>query len=125
VTGSLPPPQPQSTVCRCQSVRFPGHPTGFPTDGAVLVSVRPRTSRKRSLPTALGRSISEISSIEAQGEVPTKEAEGVKSCRCSEASDPSRQRLEVLPPSPEGREEDAASAGPSDMEPTCLSTPIR
>jgi hypothetical protein len=63
----FPSPQPQSTVCRCQIVRFPGHPTGFPTDGAVLVSVRPRTSRERTLPTTLDRFVSDLPWIEAQG----------------------------------------------------------
>jgi hypothetical protein len=39
--------------------------------------------------------------------VPTQEAEGVERCTWREPSDPFRQRLEALPPSPEGTEEEA------------------
>ncbi len=60
-----------------------------------------------------------------QGEVPTKEAEGVEGCRRMEPSDPSRQRLAALPPSPEGREEDAAFASLPNLGSTRLPTPIR
>jgi hypothetical protein len=55
-----------------------------------------------------------------QGEVLTKEEEGGKACTCPTPSDPSRQRLGALPPSPEGREEDAASVGLSNVgSPAC------
>jgi len=59
----------QSTACRCQIVRFPGHPLLFSTDSAIPVLVRTRTSRKRSLPTTLDGSVLETSWIEAQGRV--------------------------------------------------------
>jgi hypothetical protein len=99
---ALPPsPEAQSTVCRCQIVRIPNHSRGFPMDGAVPVSVRPRESRKPSLSTASSGIVLDFPWIEALGWVA------------------------ALTPSPEGREEAAASAGLSNMQERAILPPIR